>query len=190
MPRFDIRHLAILTWVVANTGLVIFIGDRLGWGERLYLDVPVPEKLSPEKVEIDFLGDFSLPPLEKKFTQTLERPLFVPTRRPAPPIPPPPPPPPPPKPTMQRGQFQVTGVLILSDTAYVWLREIRTGKTWRVEKGKTVNGILVRDVSPESVVLSQYDDTEEVYMKIQPSPGMPGAAIAPPPSAGGRPRPR
>lgn len=183
MPRFDVRHLSFLAWAVVSAGLVAVIGDQVGWGDRLRLGMPVAEVLDPDAVGVDLLGEYSLPSLEKQYPLTLSRPLFVPTRRPPPPPPPPPPPQPPPKPTMQKGQFQFVGAIILPETSYVVLRDVASGKTRRVEKGQTINGILIESVEPDRVTLTQYDDVEVVTMKVQPSgkgaPAAPGAAPAP-----------
>lgn len=177
MPRLDVRHLAVIAWVAVCAGLALYIGERIGWGTRLRPAPPAAAVLKPDPVAPDLLAEYSLPDLEKNYLQILERPLFVPTRRPAPP---PPPPPPPPKPTMQKGQFQLMGVMILPETSFAWLKEVAGGKTRKVEKGKTLNGILLSDVQPERVTLSQYDDTEVVAMKVQPSGQPSGPASAQP----------
>ena len=169
MFRFDVRHLAVVTWMMANAGLVAVIGDETGWGKRLRLDLPVIVSLVPDAPALALLGEYAQPALEK-FPQTLQRPLFVPTRRPPPP---PPPPEPPPKPTMRKGQFQLMGVMVLPETSYVILKDIASGKARRVELGQSINGILVQSVESERVILSQYDEIEAVVMKVDPSPKTP-----------------
>jgi hypothetical protein len=164
MPRIDIRHIAFISWLVVDLGLGATIGRQLGWGVRVHPNLPQPEHLTPDAVNVDLPKEYSLAGLSEQFPQTVERPLFVPTRRP------PPPPPPPPKPSMHKGQFQLTGVMILPSTSYVMLREVSGGATRRVEKGQTINGILVKDVMPERVVLSQYDEIETLVLKVQASP--------------------
>jgi hypothetical protein len=69
------------------------------------------------------------------------------------------------------------------------LREVNGGKVRRVQKGETVNGMLVEDVKADRVRLSMNGDSEEVTMRVapgpkstiqpvqpqaQPQPGMPG----------------
>jgi hypothetical protein len=170
MLRLDIRHIAFAAWATASGGLGVLIGKDLDWGRRPRLDVPMASVLAPDSVGIDLLGEYKLVALDKNYQQTNERPLFVPSRRPAPPPPPPPPPAPPPKPTMQKGQFQMVGALILPEASYVWLREAAGGRTRRVEQGQTINGVLVQSVESETVTLTQYDESETVMMKVAPTP--------------------
>ena len=113
--------------------------------------------------------EFILPPLEQDFAETTARTMFTPVRRP----PPPPLPPEPPKPAMRKGQFVLLGALITRDKNIALLREIATGKATRVEQGKEIKGIMVSDVLPEKVTLTQYDDTEELVLKIQSAPSHP-----------------
>lgn len=71
---------------------------------------------------------------------------------------------------MQKGQFQMVGALILPEASYVWLKDVASGKTRRVEKGQTINGVLVQEVAAEEVILTQYEDSEHLAMKVAPSP--------------------
>ena len=183
MLPLDVRHLAFLGWAALNTGLAVVIGDRLDWGGQPHLEVPEPVTMTAEPVTVTLPADFTLPAAEKHFRQTLERPLFVPSRRPPPPPPPPPPPEPPPKPTMQKGQFQLMGTMILPEASYVVLRDVASGKTRRVEQGQTINGILIQSVEPERATLSQYDDIEVLVMKVAPSPKTASPAAVVPPAA-------
>jgi len=162
----DARVPFILAWTGVNLAIAAALGSLLSWGGRMNPELPPIEAGKPAPVAFDVIPDYALPRLEQRFRQTLERPLFVPTRRPAPP---PPPPPPPPKPTMKKGQFQLMGTMILPEASYVWLRDVESGKTRRVEMGQTINGILIAAVGPERVTMSQYDDEEIVRMKVAPS---------------------
>ena len=80
--------------------------------------------------------------------ETVERPAFVPTRRPAPP---PASTTEPPKPKLQRGQFLLTGTAVVDNTAIAFLREASTGKSRTVRKGDTINGMTVTEVVPDRV---------------------------------------
>lgn len=170
----DPRILFLLGWGALNGGLATVVGSEVGWGEQVRLAMPEPETTEVAPVESTVLPAHSLPKLENKFRQTLERPLFVPSRRPAPP---PPPPPPPPKPTMKKGQFQLLGTATLPDEGYAILREIEGGKIRQVQVGRQINGILLSKVEAEGVTLEQYDEKETLRLKVQPSPlGVPAAA--------------
>lgn len=181
--RLDIETIGLGVWSLAVGGLGFAVGEHLEWGSRWHAEVPAPRVLASEPVVLNLPGVAVVPNLEKQYGQTLQRPLFVPTRRPAPPIPPPPPPPPPPKPTMQKGQFQLMGVIILSESSIAFLRENTGGKTHRVKKGQSINGLLVKDVTRDSVELAQYDDTEMLVVKIQPSPKQEASPKQEPPAA-------
>lgn len=179
--RFDRRYLISLLLAVPVVVLILVIGTELGWGRRINLPIPQPK---PQKSNLSLAAlqaEFVLPPLDQSFVATLERPLLTPTRRPSPP-PPPPVVPPPPKPTMRKGQFVLLGVILTKDKNVALLREIANGKVLRVEQGKEINGILIAAMEKEKVTLTQWDDREELTLKIQPGQktsapsqaGMPG----------------
>lgn len=157
-------------------GLALLIGGlELDWGRQLYAPLPALRKPLPKPAENPLLPDFALPQLDEGFPETVNRPLFVVTRRPAPP----PPPPTPPKPVMQKGQYILLGVTIAGDISVALLKEKGSGKTLRVAKGKEINGITLEKVEAEKVTLTQGDDSEELILKIQPASK---AAPAPPPT--------
>ena len=185
--RVDLKHLASALLAVPALLLALTIGSEIGWGARVRLPTPQPNLHKSNLLLPAPQPEFVLPPLDQSFVATLERPLLTPTRRPSPP-PPPPVVPPPPKPTMRKGQFVLMGVILTKDKNVALLREIANGKVLRVEQGKEINGILVAAMEKEKVTLTQWDDREELMLKIQPgqkfpSPsqvGMPGQ----PPIAG------
>jgi hypothetical protein len=159
-------------WGLTYLALAGVLGLELDWGRRIHPSLPVPKPTPAARVDYPVQPEFALLPLEQGFAETTARPIFTSARRP----PPPPAPPAPPKPTMQKGQFVLLGALITKDKSIVLLRDVATGKATRVEQGKEINGIKVANVYPEKVVLTQYDDTEELVLKIQP---LPKSAIAP-----------
>jgi hypothetical protein len=172
IAALNIWHLAWLGWGLANAGLIAGIGTALTHDERTLH--PVPELPAAAPVESVAYPDFRLPAREKTFTATLERPLFVPTRSEAPPVPPPPPPPPP---SMKKGQFQLLGTTITDDMRAALLREIATGRIRQVMLDRTINGLRLEQIEPDRIVFTQYDDREELVLKIQPSPKVVPAAI-------------
>ena len=164
MALVNTKRLAILAWAVANASLVLLIAAELGWGKKLVQPMPVPVVSLSEPIEIVLPPDFRLPALEKAFAGTLERSLFVPTRRKAPP------PPPPPPPTMQKGQFQLLGTIITDELRAAIVRETASGKVRQVMYEQVINGLRLERVEPNRIVFTQYDDSEELRLKIQPSP--------------------
>lgn len=164
MALVDIKRWALLAWAVVNASLVLMIGAELGWGGRLIDPIPRPVVHPPATLKIELPPDFRLPALDKAFAMTLERSLFVPTRRKAPP------PPPPPPPSMQKGQFVLLGTTITDEFSTAIVKEVSSGKVRQVYKGFTINGLQLDVVEPDRIVFSQYDDKEEVRLKLQPSP--------------------
>jgi len=164
MALVNTKRLAILAWAVANASLVLLIAAELGWGKKLVQPMPVPVVSLSEPIEIVLPPDFRLPALEKAYAGTLERSLFVPTRRKAPP------PPPPPPPTMQMGQFQLLGTTITDEFSIAIVKEVSSGKVRQIYKGYTINGLQLDLVESDRIVFSQYDDREEIRLKIQASP--------------------
>lgn len=170
-------HLPAALWGGACIGLALVIGSlELDWGRQLHVPLPVLRKPVAKPVQAPLLPEFALPPLEQGYPETVNRPLFVVTRRPAPP----PPPPTQPKPVMQKGQFILLGVIIAKDVSVALLKEKSSGKTYRIKKGNDINGITLDKVEAEKVTLTQWDDTEDLILKIQPMP-KPAPAPAPAP---------
>jgi hypothetical protein len=129
---------------------------------------------------------------DQEYAETGNRPLFTPTRRPAPAQV---------TPTtasaMNKGQFILTGVTIAGPMKIALLREKASGRVVRVEQGKDVNGITVAQIDPEQVTLTQGGDQEVVQLLVTKgvaAPPVPPQAAAPSagpfaPSAGAAPAP-
>ena len=152
-------------WGLAYLALVGAIGLELDWGRRIRPSLSVSKPAPAARVDYPIQPEFTLPPLEQGFIETTARPVFTADRHP----PPSPALPTPPKPSMQKGQFVLLGALITKDNSIALLREIATGKTVRVEQGKEIKGVTVANVLAEKVTLTQYDDSEELVLKIQSS---------------------
>lgn len=166
--------LTYLAWGLVNTGLFVQLGQQAQWGTQPGLTVPVVAEQTPVKIEVVTLPDYRLPALKKNFTETLTRPLFVSSRREAPPIPPPPPPP---KPTMKQGQFVLLGTVLLDEGNMAILKETVGGKVRQITEGGLINGIKLERVQSDRVMLSQYEETEELRLKVLPSVKTPTAAL-------------
>jgi hypothetical protein len=117
-----------------------------------------------------------LPPMvattAEQYSETAARPLFTPTRRPAP------------EAagggqnSFTPGQYVLQGVIIVGDNRVAMLREKATGRVHRVERGKELNGIQVVDIQPEAVKLALGSQSEVVPLVVQKGPAVPGAAQA------------
>jgi general secretion pathway protein N len=122
-----------------------------------------------------------IPPLavvvpDQAYPETAARPLFTPTRRPAPAAPSV-------ANTMTKGQFTLMGVIAVRDQRTALLREKSGGKVHRVDRGKEINGMTLTAVENDQVTLSQGGDQEVLTLQVQKGPAVAAAAPAAP-SAG------
>ena len=112
-----------------------------------------------------------LPPLsviaaEQAYPETIARPLFTPTRRPAPVVVAAP------QSTFQKGQFVLAGVITVGSQRTAMLREKSNGRIHRLELGKEVNGIKVTEIQREQVTLAQGGEQEVLTLSVlRPQPG-------------------
>jgi hypothetical protein len=130
-----------------------------------------------------------LPPVasasaESAYPETASRPLWIPTRRPAPPAAVAA------QQTMPRDQFVLQGVVMAGPTRIAFLKEKASGRVHRVELGREVNGLHVAEVEAEQVTLTQGAEREVLALRVQrpptPGPAAPGAQGTPmTPTAGG-----
>ncbi len=126
-----------------------------------------------------------LPPViatapEQAYPETTARPLFIPTRRPAPEIVAAP------QSAMTKGQFVLAGVITVGDNRTALLREKSNGRIYRVERGKEVNGMKVADIQREQVTLALGGEQEVLNLAVlRPSAGAAmGSAVVQGPFAG------
>lgn len=180
--RVNLWIVRVIGWGLVYLALAGAIGLELDWGRRIHPSLPVPKPTPAARADYLIQSEFALLPLEQGFAETTARPAFTPVRRP-------PPQPAPPKPAMQKGQFVLLGALITKDKSIALLRDVATGKATRVEQGKEIKGVTVASVYPEKVVLTQYDDTEELVLKIQSSPKPLAAPNVATPTQASRPQP-
>lgn len=143
---------------VAAVLLALVLALELGIGRR------PPPASAPRKVALAEPRLF--PPVapaapEQAYPETANRPLFTPTRRPAPvataaPVV-----------TMQRGQFVLLGVTMAGNTRIALLREKSTGRIHRVEPGREINGLRIAQIERESVTLAQGGEQEVLPLVVQ-----------------------
>lgn len=167
MSKWTPRRLEIALRVTAWLALAAGIGVQTDWG-RLGRGEPPPLADSPANFAPPELTEpFRLRPIDQ-YGEMIARPVFVATRRPAPPAPavaeasqg-----------SMQKDQFVLTGTTISPDGKYAFLLEKSGNKSRVVAEGKEINGITVRQVASDKVVLAQGDETEILMLKtIKPPP--------------------
>ena len=184
MSRFGNRAYAALWWLLPLAGLAALIGWETDWGRALETHPPPAEAIAPKPVVTSLLPEFAIDGGVSARTETVQRTLFNPTRRPAPPavqdaaaM------------RMKRGQFALTGTLVVEGKSTAYLREIAGNKVQRVRAGEKINGMLVAEIRPDRVKFTLGDESEELVLKVatNPRPTAPPAAVAQasPPAARG-----
>ncbi len=176
------RHplLSALAGLAVLLAVVVLAELGSGAGERARLAASAPPRVTPSPAKL--LPAVPATVAEQAYPETGARPLFTPTRRPAPPVPTTP------VPQMVRGQFTLQGVLIAGAQRTAFLREKSSGKIHRIEKGKQVNGITVAEVEPEKVTLAQAGEQEELPLLVQRGGASPGPATFSTPPGGAGPQ--
>jgi hypothetical protein len=173
---------ASLWWLVPLGLLLVALGAETDWGfavQKRPVAEPLPE---PKPIAATLLPDFAIDGGVAARRETVDRTLFNPTRRPAPtPIAAAA------QPRIQRGQFALTGTLVIDGKSTAFLREVNGGKARRVRQGETINGMTVTEVKPDRIRFALGDETEELVLRVatnsRPTPQQ--APVAGAPAAGG-----
>ncbi len=175
-----------LYWAVPFGLLALLILWQTDWGRAFFRVPPAESSVAPQPLTLALLPEYQPAVTPDANRDVVERTLFNPTRRPAPPAvveta----------KPRMQRGQFTLAGTLLVNGKSLALLRETAGGKSRSVKQGDSINGLLVAEVQPNRVKLALGDESEELSLKIatgprttvQPvvpgAPGGPGTTGAP-----------
>lgn len=152
--------------------LLAVIGFETQWGARVRPAVPVGAAKPAAPVDARVLPTLAATAAEQAYPESVARPLFVPSRRPAPATPQVA------VAAMPKGTLTLQGVTIAGNTRIAMLREKQSGKVHRVEQGKVVNGMSVAQVESDRVVLRMGDESETVPMLVSKAGGQPGTAPA------------
>jgi hypothetical protein len=174
--EFRIRLRAALWWLVPLLVAAALVAWETNFGRELRMSAPPEEPVAPRPVVTSLLPEYAIAGGTAALSDTVQRTLFNPTRRPAPVLladss----------KARLQRGQFALTGTMVIGGKNTAFLRETAGGKSRRVLQGDTVNGILVADVKPDRVRLALGDESEELVLRVvtNPRPTVQPAAPAP-----------
>ena len=116
MSTIVARIAVISAWLVPFALLGAIIGAETDWGREIRRPPPPEAPVAPAPVATSILPGSSLVGGLDTLSATVERPLFNATRRPAPAAVAEAP-----KPTIQRGQFALTGTMITGDVAIAYL---------------------------------------------------------------------
>ena len=151
---------------------LVAIGLETDWGRAAH-SVAAGKPMAPARVaDAGLLPAFSLGSIDQVSPQSGERPLFVPTRRPAPVVALQ-------ASAMRKGQFLLQGTSVTRDFGEIaMLKEVANNRAYVVRKGEQLNGITVDKIEPGRVLLKQGEETEDLAMKTQgPSKLVPPAPV-------------
>jgi general secretion pathway protein N len=176
------RNPLIAALCALAAALAVLIGLETGFGTGLRNALPPARRAVPAEAKL-------LPPViatapEQAYPETAARPIFTPTRRPAPEgaaVA---------KGSLTPGQFVLQGVTIAGNNRIALLREKASGRIVRVVRGGEVsgtNGIKVAEVQATSVTLTQGGDKEVLSLDVQKPTGAPSAAMPVGPFSGAAP---
>jgi hypothetical protein len=182
MNDLSVLARASLWWLLPLALLAALIGWEIGWGSAVRMRAPSAEPVAPKPVTMGLLPDYVIAGGIAEHTETVNRTLFNPTRRPAPvavaeAA----------KPRIQRGQYTLTGTTVAGDRSLAFLKETNGGKPRTVKQGETINGMLVAEVRSDRVKLTLGDESEEIVLKVSTNPRptpQPVVAQAPPAALG------
>jgi len=158
-------------WLIITVGLAVCIGIETDWGRQTQWPVMQTAGAPPVLPKLALAEPFQLAGPDQ-FPNITLRPLFIVTRSPAPPAP-----------LadssnsgMRKDQFVLVGTTIVGEGKFAFLLEKAGNRSRVVAEGKEINGIMVKEVSADRVVLSQNADTEVLLLKASK---LPAAAQAP-----------
>ena len=188
MHALQTRYGGVSAVIVALVAMCAVIGWETGWGARVLAEPEQAAAPAPQPVPLSLLPDYEIEGGIASRRETVERPAFVPTRRPAPAAVQEAP-----RPKMPRNQFTLTGTAVVDQKQIAFLRETAGGKARTVRAGESINGVVVAEVKPDRVKLVMGDETEELTLKVAQGPRQtvqPPAPGAPPVPVPGQQPPR
>jgi len=170
-------------WLILIAGLAACVGFETDWGRQTEWPLRPTAEAPPILAKPALTEPFRLPGSDQ-FPDISLRPLFIITRSPVPPAPSADS-----KTSMKKDQFVLVGTTIVTEGRFAFLLEKAGNRSRVVAEGKEINGIMVREVSADRVVLSQNADTEVLLLKTNKLPAgtltpIPATLpVGPPPTA-------
>lgn len=183
MPAVFQRQPLVIALAGIAVLLAVVLAAETGFGTRMGPALPGVNVKPAAPPEAKLLPALTPTNADQLYPETTARPLFIATRRPAPPAETAQ------QSAMKRGQFVLHGVIIAGNTKIAMLREKANGRIHRVERGQEINGMKLAEVLPESVTLAQGSEQEVLPLQVlrAGAPGQPPvaapAATGPFPSA-------
>src|SRR5690242_18593780 len=156
----------VLLWGIPFAIVLGVLGYETDWGRGIGPDIATTKVGTPAPVTVALLPEYKIVGGVEARKETVDRVLFNPTRRPAPPA----------VATAtasgsrQKGLYVLTGTTVTGGLATAFLREVKGGKSHTVHKGETLDGDLVAEVAADHVRLGRGSDAEELQLKIASGP--------------------
>jgi len=165
MSDLSVRFRAAQWWLLPVAALVVLLGWETHWGAALSMQHAAEEAIAPTPVVALLLPEYAIDGGVAAHSDTVNRTLFNPTRRPAPLLAAEAA-----KAKMQRGLYALTGTTLAGDRSLAFLRELNGGKPRTVKQGETISGMLVAEVKSDRVKLTLGDESEELVLKVSTNP--------------------
>ena len=156
----------VLIWLVPFAIVAAVLGFETDWGRDVDGAAAQTASMGVQPVSVALLPEYRVDGGVDARKETVDRVLFNPTRRPAPPA------------TataaaasaMKRGQYTLTGTTMVGSVATAFLKEVNGGKSRSVRKGETLDGMVVAEVAPDHVRLKQGTEVEDLSLKVASGP--------------------
>jgi hypothetical protein len=180
MNKLPMPVQSALWWLLPLVALALTFGWETDWGRSVEKRPQPAEAIDPKPVVTALLPEYEIAGGVTARAETVERTLFNPTRRPAPSLaqeggPS----------TLKRGQFALTGTMLIEGKNTAFLREIAGNKSRHVHAGDTINGMRVAEVKADRVTFMVGNESEELVLKVatnpRPTPA-PVVAVTPQPA--------
>jgi len=156
---------AALVWMAPFALVAMLLAWQTDWGRAFARTPPGEAAAAPAPMSIALLPEYQPAATPDKNKDVVDRTLFNPTRRPAPHVAAEAA-----KPKMQRGQFTLSGTIVVDGKTTAFLRETNGGKPRRVGQGETINGLTVSSIVADRIKLSLGDESEELVLKVAAGP--------------------
>jgi len=156
-------------WLLLCGSLTIGVGHESDWGHRMTWPLPDFSVASSAFTPPALAEPFHLSSPDS-YPETTLRPMLIATRRPAPVLSSP-------NSGMKKGQFVLTGTTLLPEGRFAFLLEKVDNKVRVISEGKEINGILVKRVGDNRIVLTQHDDEELLELKPTKPPAQSVPAV-------------
>jgi hypothetical protein len=170
---------SVLLWAIPFAIVAGALAYETDWGRSVSPDPETSKAARVAPVTVSLLPEYKIVGGVEARKETVDRVLFNPTRRPAPPA----------VQTasgaggsMQKGLYTLTGTTVVGTVATAFLREVKGGKSHTVHQGETLNGVVIADVKSDRVQLKQGGEIEDLQLKIATGPKA-TIQVAPPPPA-------